>query len=89
VLAAFGTALAFVIYYRLIEQASASFVSMVTYVIPVFGVFLGVVVLNETLDWNAYVGCALILAGVMLVNGVFKSLPWLRRPKTDAVVRPS
>ncbi|MCB0168495.1 MAG: EamA family transporter [Anaerolineae bacterium] len=89
VLAAFGTALAFVIYYRLIEQASASFVSMVTYVIPVFGVFLGVVILNETLDWNAYAGCALILVGVMLVNGVFKSLPGLRRPKTDAVARPS
>lgn len=89
VLAALGTALAFVIYYRLIEQASASFVSMVTYVIPVFGVFLGVVVLNETLDWNAYAGCALILVGVMLVNGVFKSLPGLRRPKTDAVARPS
>ena len=87
VLAAFGTALAFVIYYRLIEQANASFVSMVTYVIPVFGVFLGVVVLNETLTWNAYVGCALILAGVMVVNGVFQSLPWLQPRRKDAPVQ--
>lgn len=88
VLAAFGTALAFVIYYRLIEQANASFVSMVTYLIPVFGVVLGVAVLNEQLTWNAYAGCALILVGVMIVNGVFQSLPWRQPRQTDAPIQP-
>lgn len=87
-LAVFGTAVAFVVYYRIIEQVSASYVSMVTYLVPVFGVVLGVLVLNEQLTWNAYAGCGLILTGVMIVNGVFdKYLAWRRRP-TDVVAQP-
>ncbi len=87
-LAVFGTALAFLIFYHIIERVSASYVSMVTYMVPVFGVILGVLVLNEQLGWNAYAGCALILAGVMIVNGVFdRSITWLRRP-VDAAIQP-
>lgn len=71
-LAVFGTALAFVIYYYVIERTSATSVSMVTYLVPVFGVALGVAVLGEQLSWSAYVGCALILLGVMVVNGLFR-----------------
>ena len=78
-LAVFGTALAFVVYYRLIERTNASYVSMVTYLIPVFGVILGIIVLNEQLTWNAYVGCALILGGVMIVNGLIKPSRWFYR----------
>ena len=85
-LSIFGTGLAFVVYYRIIEQSSATYVSMVTYLVPVFGVILGVLILNEQLGWNAYLGCALILLGVMIVNGVFKVIGW-RRP-TDVVIRP-
>jgi drug/metabolite transporter (DMT)-like permease len=77
-LAVLGTALAFIVYYRLVERADASYVSMVTYVIPVFGVILGVVVLNERLTWNALAGFVLILLGVMIVNGVFKVSKWRR-----------
>lgn len=85
-LAVVGTALAFVLYYRLLEQLTATSVSMVTYLVPVIGVLLGVVVLNEQPGWNAYAGCALILVGVMVVNGVFKRVHWRRA--TDVTVRP-
>lgn len=84
-LSMFGTALAFVIYYRVMEITSATYLSMVTYLVPVFGLILGVVVLNEQPGWNAYLGCALILLGVMVVNGLFKITNW-RRP-TDVLVR--
>jgi len=86
ILSIFGTALAFVVYYRIMERTSATYLSMVTYLVPVFGVILGVLVLNEQLGWNAYLGCALILLGVMIVNGVFKVASW-QRP-TDVAVRP-
>lgn len=87
-LALVGTALAFVLYYRIIEQTSATYLSMVTYLVPVFGVILGIVVLGEQLAWNAYAGCALILLGVMTVNGVFAGLKnRLQRP-TNATVHP-
>lgn len=75
-----GTGLAFIVYYRLIESADSTYVSMVTYVIPIFGVILGVLVLNEQLTWYALAGFALILLGVMVVNGLFANhLPVLRR----------
>jgi drug/metabolite transporter (DMT)-like permease len=85
-LGVFGTGLAFVVYYRIMEQTSATYVSMVTYLVPVFGVILGVVILNEQLGWNAYLGCALILLGVMIVNGVFRLAIWQRR--SDIAVSP-
>jgi drug/metabolite transporter (DMT)-like permease len=67
----FGTGLAFVVYYRLLEAATPTYISMVTYIIPVFGIILGVLVLDERLTWYSLAGFALILAGVMAVNGVF------------------
>jgi len=72
-LAVLGTAVAFVVYYRLLAVADASYVSMTTYLIPIVGIILGVVVLNEHLTWHSYVGCGLILFGVMVVNGVLRS----------------
>jgi drug/metabolite transporter (DMT)-like permease len=77
-LALLGTALAYVVYYYIIERTSATYVSMVTYLVPIFGVALGIVVLDEQPGWLAYVGCALILVGVMTVNGVFRFSTWRR-----------
>ena len=77
-LALFGTALAFVVYYHIMKQMSATFLSMVTYLAPLFGLLLGVVILDERLSWNAYLGCGLILLGVMVVNGVFSPFRWGR-----------
>jgi drug/metabolite transporter (DMT)-like permease len=74
-LTVFGTALAFVLYYAVMARTSATYVSMVTYMIPVIGVILGVFVLDEQLQWNAYLGCALILGGVMIVNRRQKARP--------------
>ena len=64
-----GTVVAFVIYYRLLDIATASYISMSTYLIPVVGVVLGVTVADERLEWNAYAGCSAILLGVLVVNG--------------------
>jgi drug/metabolite transporter (DMT)-like permease len=73
-LAVFGTALAFTVYYRLLKSAPASYVSMVTYLVPVIGVLLGVVILGERLSWTDYIGFGLILLGVLIVNGTFRNL---------------
>ena len=67
-LASLGTALGFVVYFRLLEKTSASFVSQVTYLMPAIGVVLGIVFLNESLSASAVLGGAIILLGVILVN---------------------
>lgn len=67
-LTVFGTVMAYVIYYALIERSSATFVSTVTYVIPIVGLMLGALVLNEPVTFNLLVSAALIIIGVLLVR---------------------
>lgn len=73
-LAVLGTALAFIIYYRLLERAGATYLSMVAYVIPIFGIIFSVLLLNEQVTREMLLGGALILVGVMIVNGLFNAL---------------
>jgi drug/metabolite transporter (DMT)-like permease len=65
-----GSALAFVLYYKLISIASATYAASVNYIIPVIGVILGMIVLNEAMTWNSYIGSMMILSGVLIANGV-------------------
>ncbi len=65
-----STVLAFVMYYRLMEQTNATTLSLVTYLNPIVATILGVVVLHEPLGWHVYLGCGLILLGAAGVNGV-------------------
>jgi drug/metabolite transporter (DMT)-like permease len=69
-----STALPFVIFYRLVEKTSATNLSLVTYMVPVVATILGIVVLHERPDWNVYLSLALIVSGVMTVNGVFRAI---------------
>lgn len=64
-----STVLAFAAYYRLLEQTSATNLSLVTYLNPIVATILGVILLNEPLGWHVYLGCGLILLGAAAVNG--------------------
>ncbi len=68
VLIILGTVVAYVIYFTLIERSSATFTTMVTYIIPVNGLILGALVLNESLNVTMLGSLALILLGVLLVR---------------------
>jgi len=63
-----GTVVAYVIYYALIERTSATFVSTVTYIIPIVGLILGALVLSEPITLNLLLSTALIITGVLLVR---------------------
>ncbi|HRQ37386.1 MAG TPA: DMT family transporter [Chloroflexota bacterium] len=80
-LAVLGTALAFIVYYRLLERAGASYLSMVAYMIPVFGIFFSVILLDEQVTGGMILGGALILFGVMIVNGLFNAVLVRRVPQ--------
>ncbi len=73
----FGTAAAYFVYYKLIDSAGATFISLVTYLLPPIGVLLGVIFLAEKPGWYSLVGLTLIILGVMVVNGVAAST-WKR-----------
>jgi len=63
-----GTVVAYIIYYELLERTSATFVSTVTYIIPINGFILGWLVLSEPLTSSLLGSSALILLGVLLVR---------------------
>lgn len=70
-----GSGFAYLLYFSLLRNVGATQVVVVTYVLPLIGVTLGVLILGEQLTWTMLAGLALILGGLMVVNGV----PW-RRP---------
>ena len=63
-----GTCMAYLIFYQLITAWGATRSTLVTYVVPVFGVTLGAIVLSEPLDWRLFAGLVLIVGGIILVN---------------------
>jgi drug/metabolite transporter (DMT)-like permease len=67
-LGAMGAFVAYLLYFFLIAELGATLASMVTYVFPVVGLVLGVLVLDEVLDARLLVGTALVMAGIGVVS---------------------
>jgi len=63
------TALTSVIYLWRLRFTKVTQLTMIAYLVPIFGLILGIVVLGERPSWHAYLGGALILVGVMIING--------------------
>jgi len=62
------TAIATILYFRLISSAGPTFMSLVNYLSPAVAVFLGVTLLGEQPGANAYAGLVLILGGIGLTQ---------------------
>ncbi|MFC7398406.1 DMT family transporter [Chelatococcus sp. GCM10030263] len=67
--AVLSTALAYVIYFRLLASAGATNLLLVTFLNPVGAILLGSFVLGERLDANHFLGMALIGAGLAAIDG--------------------
>lgn len=61
------TAIAYVYYFRLIEQIGAAPALTTTYLIPVFGTLWGVLFLDEHIGLHHVLGTAMIIGGIALV----------------------
>ncbi len=76
-LALLGTALAYVIFFRVLAAAGATNLLLVTFMIPASAILMGYVLLGERLAWNSFLGLGLILAGLLAVSG-WLPVPWRR-----------
>jgi drug/metabolite transporter (DMT)-like permease len=65
-LALASTAIAYLLYFRLIASIGPARALTVTFLIPLFGVLWGATFLGEPVGGNALAGCALILGGTWL-----------------------
>jgi len=67
------TALAYVIFFRILARGGATNISLVALLIPVSAVLLGAVFLGERLSWAHFCGMGLIGLGLVVLDGrVFK-----------------
>jgi drug/metabolite transporter (DMT)-like permease len=68
-LALLSTALAYVLYFRILAAAGATVLLLVTFLIPVPAILLGAMVLGEQLEPRHYAGMALIGLGLAIIDG--------------------
>jgi drug/metabolite transporter (DMT)-like permease len=68
-IAGLSTALAYVIYFRILATAGATNLLLVTFLIPVSALLLGALALGERIDARQFVGMALIGCGLAAIDG--------------------
>jgi drug/metabolite transporter (DMT)-like permease len=74
---ALSTALAYVLYFRILSSAGATNLLLVTFLIPISAVGLGTIVLHESIDTSGIAGMALIGLGLASIDGrLFQFLRW-------------
>ena len=84
-----GSGLAFLAFFRLLGRWGAARTSMVAYLLPVWGIILGALVLHEQIPPQLLLGTGLVIGGIALVNARRESLRGFAnrvrgRPKADA-----
>jgi drug/metabolite transporter (DMT)-like permease len=72
-LGVFSTAAASLVYFRLVARAGPGFISQLNYLIPVWAVVLGALLLGEQPQMNQLYALALILGGILVTQ-----LQWAR-----------
>jgi drug/metabolite transporter (DMT)-like permease len=68
-LAIVSTAVAYILYFRILERSGATNVLLVTFLVPVSAILLGALVLGERLDLRHFAGMALIGLGLAAIDG--------------------
>ncbi len=65
-----STSIAYVLFYRLIEEAGPTVAITVTFLVPVFSILWGDIFLDEKLTWQIFIGGVIILLGTALAVGL-------------------
>jgi drug/metabolite transporter (DMT)-like permease len=76
------TALAYIIYFRILASAGATNILLVTFLIPISALLLGAIILGERLELRQFVGMGVIVFGLAAIDGRIKSFitsPWPKK----------
>lgn len=64
------TAIATIIYFQILQTEGASFLSIMNFLIPLWAILFGIIILEDQFSWNYIIGLIVILFGVKLANSV-------------------
>ncbi len=87
VLAVLCTAIAMIVYFRLVRTLGALATTSGSYLRAGFSVALGILFLGESFTWSTLAGMVLIIAGVVAVTAQLR-WPWPRRNADDRISHP-
>ena len=90
-LSVLSTAVAYILYFRILASAGATNLLLVTFLIPVSAILLGSLVLGETLGLVHFLGMALIAAGLLAIDGRLwgsKPITGPTLPRADRMAAP-
>ncbi|RZT08951.1 Threonine/homoserine efflux transporter RhtA [Duganella sp. CF402] len=73
---------AYLIYFRLIQDVGPSSALTVTFLSPLFGILWGVMFLGETVGWYTFAGAAIVITGTALVTGFRPSFGFLSKARS-------
>jgi drug/metabolite transporter (DMT)-like permease len=71
------TGVAYIFYFKLIEDVGTTSALTVTFLVPLFGILWGALFLHEVVGWHTIAGSTIVIMGTALVTG-FRP-PWTRR----------
>ena len=83
VLGIVGTAIAYLLFFALIQRAGPNYATLVTYLVPPIALFYGTMFLDESFGATDFASLALILVGVALATGSVR-LASLRAARAEA-----
>ena len=83
VLGIVGTAIAYLLFFAVIQRAGPNYATLVTYLVPPIALFYGTVFLDESFGATDFASLALILVGVALATGSVR-LASLRAARAEA-----
>ena len=78
-----GTAIAYLLFFELIQRAGANYATLVTYLVPPIALAYGAIFLGESFGASAFGALALILVGVALATGSARRLASFRAARAE------
>ena len=83
ILGGLGTGVAYIWFNNVIRNWGATIASTITYLTPIVGVLLGVLILGEGIHWNEIVGGVVVIISILISQGRLQNLFSRRKPATD------
>ncbi len=83
-----GTGVAYIWNQNTVRAWGPTRASTVTYITPLVGVLLGVIILGEHLGWNEPIGALIVFLGILLAQNRLRRRARPASPSPDAVVAP-